>query len=261
VLGRASSRRLEADFAPLGRVAIKVLTRGQRAQIPPQPGCEGKPSLIAGGGFRGVVEFKGEQGIPPFSTHRGGGIFLEKHSKQVCNRGKRRHHSGRGHGGGQQSVKLALLTARARSGDRHVNFEDIRISDPELELTLSLALGSVEERLGAVQISRSALEIGDGSELRLSKPGSIPETAAVSPPKPFTGTGTYSASPPAAPTWTGDLGVHLPGAGLVPFTGAGFKARFCRADSFKELGACERGASRVRVRSRALAAAELALRS
>jgi hypothetical protein len=57
-------------------------------------------------------------------------------------------------------------------------------------------------------------------------------------PAPFSRTGSFLAATGAEPTWTGDLGVSLPGAGLVPLTGPEFDALLCSETVKKKAEAC-----------------------
>jgi len=52
--------------------------------------------------------------------------------------------------------------------------------------------------------------------------------AEITPPYPFSGTGSVGRAADGAPVWTGSLGVSFPGAADVPLTGPSFKVRLTR---------------------------------
>ena len=63
----------------------------------------------------------------------------------------------------------------------------------------------------------------------LSPEPSFPTRAAtISPPAPFSGTGTFSREAGKAARWTGDLKVELPGFGDVPLAGTDSTASMCQ---------------------------------
>jgi hypothetical protein len=76
-------------------------------------------------------------------------------------------------------------------------------------------------------------------------------------PKPFLGSATYSDNRDSAPTWSGDLRLPLPGAGVVPLTGRSFKVKFCRVLSDAALERCLEAAQGSGSHSQPLALARL----
>lgn len=69
---------------------------------------------------------------------------------------------------------------------------------------------------------------GDEGSFLFSKKGATPQTATITPQKPFTGAAEYVKEKGAPASWTGTLAARLPGAGLVPLTGPQFRANLCR---------------------------------
>jgi hypothetical protein len=51
--------------------------------------------------------------------------------------------------------------------------------------------------------------------------------AVIAPPRPFQGRATFQRESAGEVSWAGDLRVKLPGFGVVPFTGNGFKTVMC----------------------------------
>ena len=79
-----------------------------------------------------------------------------------------------------------------------------------------------EESLGSVARMRFALATAP-SKKSLAYNEALTK-ATITPPKPFHGTGTYSAASDGATSWTGPLSVSFPGAPRLPLAGAEFKA-------------------------------------
>lgn len=53
--------------------------------------------------------------------------------------------------------------------------------------------------------------------------------ADITPPYPFSGTGSIQRTPDGAPIWTGSLAVSAPGATNLPLTGPLFKTQLTRS--------------------------------
>jgi hypothetical protein len=51
--------------------------------------------------------------------------------------------------------------------------------------------------------------------------------ATISPPAPFSGTGTFTREPGKAGSWSGDLKVEMPGFGSVPLAASDSRASIC----------------------------------
>lgn len=226
--GRASSRGVHADFGPLGRINLRFeLSTGETPPFLPQGGrCRGRSMRVFPGKFRGSVRFEGEPGVKGITSHRGF-VVVEHKFKTVCKQ-RRRHRRPHKQKKKQEKIELDFLFAKSHAEGRKAEFGLVNLVLPtKPHFSLAISVGGVSERRGGVTITRSAIELEE-EVLRLSKLGSNPETATATPPKPFLGSATYSASRGSAPTWTGDLRVRLPGAGAVPLTGPGFHVRLCR---------------------------------
>lgn len=95
--------------------------------------------------------------------------------------------------------------------------------------SLTIAFGGVKEKIGRVAVTKLNLFLDLFDSVEISPIGERPLTAEVSLPKPYEGTGSYLQEGKAPPAWSGNLGVRLPGSGLVPLTGPEFEADLCRA--------------------------------
>lgn len=235
VLGRASSHRVDADFGPLGEVHIRLHLKPEL--VVPLFGKKrcGERIGFYGGRSSGNLDFVGEPGVPGVHIHRAPVSLI--HISHACKHAHKRlaaNGLSRNTGGKSKSIEeVDLLSAELKAEGRTVSFEALRlkhaIKEPHSALTFLSA--EVSETLGRVTIDRTALEVTAEKVFRVSRRGKQPETAVITPPKPFAGSASYSVAPETAPSWSGDLSVYLPGAGAVPLTGTGFSAKFCRAFS------------------------------
>lgn len=242
VLGRASSRRLDADFGALGEVRVRIRLKPEL--VVPLFGKKrcGERIGFYGGSFRGKVDFTGEPGVGGVHIHRGHISLI--HINHACKHAHKRLAAD----GLSRSVKGAArpgeeadrLSAELKTEGRTLSFEVLRFKgsrrDPSATATFILA--DLTETLGRVAIERTGFELTPEKVLRISRRGKQPETAVAEPAKPFAGSAAYSVAPETAPSWSGDLSVYLPGAGTVPLTGTGFSAELCRAFSASEEKRC-----------------------
>lgn len=247
--GSVSRHRIDVDLGPLGQVSGRFSGspfhpyRG----FPLHRDCRGRRPIFEAGPFRGTIRFRGEHGYTRVSTHRAGAV-LTRTFRRVCKPGyadlpgsKRRGERGR-----PPRALIVAFSAIDRSRERTVSFATVGFQveggkHPAAESEPAfLVFAGTEERLGRVAIERAALLIGAEGSVLLSPLDVRPLEATFAPPVPFAGTAAFHEGVPTGERWTGTLGVHLPGAGLVPLTGAGFKSKFCRAASEKQLLRCQR---------------------
>jgi hypothetical protein len=239
VAGRASSRRVKANFGPLGRVDIRMdleprplslierllKVRGER--------CRGKKPTKLAGQFQGTVEFQGETDVVGVSARRGHAL-VERTFRTVCKPRVSKPSKGKEKAQPDIQVEASLLAASAHTGGRTTSFRAIDLGI-DSELFFGLVSGAVHERLGRVRIMRSAFELTEGSALKFAPARRNTVSAKVKPPEPFTGSATYSKATGSPAAWTGDLAVRLPGTGNVPLSGPEFDAMLCRADGIEAL--------------------------
>lgn len=251
VPGRATRKRIDADFGSLGRISVRFdgapapkakKTRRQRRS------CRGRPTIRFRGIFHGTIRFRGEHGYTSVNTRRARGSFYRSF-RRVCKKrswkpglpppGKRRLAMKR------PSLLINTLIAESKGEGRSTGFAIIQLkvtggakrADPG---SLSFVIATQGERTGRVAIARSLLTVGDEGSLLVGDPGIQPVTATVALSKPFSGTANYREEAGLPPSWTGDFGVWLPGAGVVPLTGEGFKAGLCQARSERQFTTCLR---------------------
>lgn len=242
VLGRASSRRLDADFGALGEVRLHIHLKPEL--VVPLFGKKrcGERIGFYGGRSSGNLDFVGEPGVPGVHIHRAPVSLI--HITHACKHAHKRLAAN----GLSRSIKsearpaeeVDRLSAELKTEGRTLSFEALRFKGSRRNPrdTATFILADLTESLGRVAIERTAFTLTPEKVLRVSRRGKQPETAVAEPPKPFAGSASYSVAPETAPSWSGDLSVYLPGAGTVPLTGTGFSAEFCRAFSASEAKRC-----------------------
>jgi hypothetical protein len=210
-----------------------------------QRGCKGRPGVTEYGNFVGHVEFHGEGGYLDASFTRGGG-WIEHSFRLTCKKGHAydmapeslREYAypdvgtfffspGRG--------SVAVLNAAARSHGRYIG---IRAAHSEgASPGAEVQLGTVESR-GAMAIGRGAYVDGASGTLLTSLPGEHPATATLAPPAPFFGEANYLEQSATSHSWTGNLGVNLPGLTLL-LAGPGFSTSLCVVSPLKVPDGCD----------------------
>jgi hypothetical protein len=257
VPGRASSSRIIAHFGSLGRVSVRfdgspVRRNNERKQG--RYSCAGPRSIHQRGTFSGVIRFKGEHGFTAIDTRRAEGV-LRKSFRRVCKQrqARRQPMSERGLAPPALRAKkkyqfvegtlLALSWHGGRLTALLINEAELTFGPRQSDrFALSFIAAGTRESVGRMWISRFYVDlgVGEGNELRATPPGTDPVEATVKISKPFSGRATYREDPGSPPTWSGSLGVQLPGGGTVPLTGPGFGVGLCQGTSEKQLHACER---------------------
>jgi hypothetical protein len=238
--GRVSRRGISANFGDLGEVAVRFQDKSESAGRKPHRRqgngrsarkCSGRGPTLETGVFHGTIRFRGENDFTEVNARRAGGR-VERRFRRVCKRPPEGSFSdvldellG--------SLWLTLLEARARVDGANVTFEATSFDlssllGPGFPTSYGFSARIVERGDGmrVVRTAQAEGEEGDGT-LRASKPGSAPRTVTVAPPAPFLESGKYLKERGVPASWTGALAARLPGAGLVPLTGPGFKSAIC----------------------------------
>ena len=251
VSGRIAPTRLSADFGKLGRVSVEFHSSTPPSKPVPLPGrCKGRKPTHEAGRFEGTIEFNGEQGFTAVSATSAKGSVLQEF-KRVCPIGAKQGRARATRASAQAKAPRLFVTTMVSAAriDGHSVFFD----DEEIQLlprdqgnpTAHLVVAGEGERRGRVAIQRRTL-IEDPGPILASPLGTEPVSATVTLPDPFSGTGSYLAAAGSPATWTGDLSVALPGAGVVPLSGPGFTAFFCQGERHeKTLHRCERSSDAI----------------
>lgn len=234
---------VRARLGSLGRVSLRFRPNG-RVRKRRLEGCKGRAPFTEYGTFVGRVRFHGEGGYLNASFSGGGGEIT--HSFRLrCKKGwardlnpesLREYAAPRfgfffspGHG------TISLLYAAARDHGRSIGIRAAHEegSGPGAEVLL----GTVESR-GEMAIGHSAYLDRVTGALLTSLPGVHPATATLAPPPPFFGEANYLEKSATSHSWTGTLGVELPGLTL-PLTGSDFYTSLCVVSPLKTPNGCD----------------------
>jgi hypothetical protein len=250
-LGRVSRKGIEADFGRFGQISLRFRSKSGPKQVtglplppPLRDRCRGRRPVRETGVFVGNVRFVGEHGYTHVIAHRLKGNVARTY-KRVC-----RHHrglrvpAGAAASKGKDRPEAVILTATAQEHGASRIFTTASIADEsDLEKKgaegFSVDLARLAEKVEGVAIVKLVFLLEGTTSLVASPRAARPVTVDVTPPQPFAGTGSYLEEQRQPPSWTGTLGVRLPGSGLVPLAGPEFEAGLCRAISEREFERCD----------------------
>jgi hypothetical protein len=243
VHSRQSLKRgvIRARLGSLGNFSLRFRPNGKVRELGPPRGCEGGPSITEYGRFVGRATFHGENDYLHFSLSGGrGGITHSSRLRCVKGEGVDPVH-------GSLRAYVAPGSFFATQGgiallyvSRHSHGRYIGITaghEEESPPGAEVRIGIVESRR-EMAIGRYALVLGAPGTLLTSLPGVHPATATLAPQAPFFGKATYQEEPTDSRSWSGTLGVNLPGLKL-PLTGPGFHTRLCVLSPLKTRDGCD----------------------
>ena len=216
-------------FGSLGSFSLRFRPNGHVREYGVPGHCEGQPEITEYGRFVGHVAFHGEGNYLDLSSAGRKGE-LTRSPRFICEKSQGFHlPSERLRAyvapGSFFSTEgnIALLYASKRSHGRYVGITAGH--EAESPPGAQVRFGMFESR-GEMAIGRYVLSWAPRGTLLTSLPGVHPATATLAPPPPFHGEARYQEKSAHSGTWTGDLGVDLPGSKL-PLTGPGFHTRLC----------------------------------
>lgn len=225
VRGRVSRQGIKARFGRFGRVDVEFRPSGRIVREGPFGPCHGRPAIRRFGVFAGTIRFRGEHGYTKIrATHARGGI--ESALRWQCKGGN---------GGGGDRESEADVTTILQASTRHgrLGFAAITLRAPgERGLTAFFA-GSDEHR-GRMRVERAAFAF---SRRRTFTFDEFLTSATVKPPKPFDGAGIFRRGPGGSTSWTGDLRVPLPGAGVIALSGRRYRAHLIQPETLTHVPA------------------------
>lgn len=241
-LGKVTRKGIEADFGDFGRVSLRFRSKSRSRQrsilapyLPPQlrNRCKGRAPIRERGVFVGNVRFSGEHDFTTVRAHRLKGSLVRSY-RRVCKSNLRADASAK------ISEEDTLIGAEAQRHGmlRFLLALEISVAVKQEDLSLTIAVGGLKEKVGRVAISKVQLLFNETDTIRASPLGRRPVTAELKLPKPFEGSASYLEEGKAPPTWSGDLALRLPGDGLVPMAGPEFEANICRSSSSEEFERC-----------------------
>lgn len=243
-LGRVSRKGIEADFGDFGRVSLRFEAKsrftpeGLFAGLPlpdsMRPKCKGKSSVGERGLFLGNVSFEGERGYTRVAANRLKGKVVRRY-KRIC---KRRSSASASKAKLREEAVFYGAQAQRFGVQRFLVGAEVSFAYGGEESASTIAFGGERRKEGPVSVLKLALILEDLDSIEISPVDKRPVTAKVKLRKPFEGTASFGQEGKAPPTWTGTLGVRLPGSGLVPLTGPEFEAEICRGSGEDEFSRC-----------------------
>jgi hypothetical protein len=213
---------IDADFPGVGRISVEFHPVG-----PPHkeggffPPCKGGKTVKQQGYFQGAIRIRGERGYTSAHTDRASGKVVAT-AKEVCK------HSVFNPSKPEPPEEATRLFAS--SGPRHgrsVAFSASTVTLLQTNVVTSFSGYASERRKGMV-IFRETLVRGTAADLSLSDTGDYPASATITPDAPFHGSAVFQRTSGGENSWTGTLGVDLPGLGRVALAGPSFSAKLCR---------------------------------
>jgi hypothetical protein len=229
--GRVSRRGIEAKFGDLAGLSLRFEGARMPADLRDRSKrpCRGRAPIVEQGVFRGTIHFRGESDFTQLEARRAPGM-VERRFRRTCRMSRLKELRAKGENL-FRGLRFTQLEARARVGDANVTFEATALDfsailGPEFPPLYGFSARAVERREG-MRLVRAAKGLGDDHSFLASKPSATPQTVTVVPPPPFVKTADHLKEHGLPATWVGPLAVRLPGAGLVPLTGPGFKSAFC----------------------------------
>ncbi len=211
--GEVSSTGLRADFANLGRVAVHFHPSRRAAR---SRGCHGASPSFLSGVFRGEIDFEGEGGYTSAHIHRAKGI-VRLLGASGCStppaRSPRRSRSSHP----LPSPGRAKITSFAAGWKSALGATLFSAATDSAHTARYLAASEQSE--GQIAVYRLALAFAPSQTFIFD---SALSSASLSPPAPFSGSGSFQQGTAGTRSWTGPLVVSFPGAEDVPLTGSQF---------------------------------------
>jgi hypothetical protein len=221
VRGKVSPTAIHADLGALGRVDMRFhpsggVTYGRRHRH-----CIGPDRYtIRPGVFVGSVRFRGEDGYTSAKVHRVKGKVvtprflrcLDSFFEQFERAGQKK--------ATEKKPKVTRLTAFMRSGLTAMLFG---VSERQAQTGY---VAEIEQTVGSLGAFRGVFVHASPATFAFDNALSF---ASVTPPAPFSGTGSFQRAPTGAKGWTGSLAVSFPGAPNVPLTDLRFHTQLTRS--------------------------------
>lgn len=203
--GRISSR-----IGSLGTISMTFHPTGPERLD--QRRCDSSMTRSRPGTFVGTLRFRGEGGYVELRSHRLRGV--ESHRGPGCNPAGARALEEKG--------RFDYLYAHFRSGVEATYFNAYTLPSGGSFYFAYTEAGGDEYAVDHEAFVSLAPESTFATDDSLS-------FAKVTPPFPFSGTGSFQRAADGAPLWTGSLTVSAPGAPAIPLTGPPFKVRLTKS--------------------------------
>jgi hypothetical protein len=219
--GKVTPTAIHASFGSLGHVNMRFQPSGAVTHGKRHKHCIGADRYkIQPGVFVGSVRFKGEGGYTSANVHRVAGKVvtprflrcLDSFFEEFERAGHRKPPANK--------PKVTRLTAFMRSGLTAMLFGASERAGK------AGYLAEIEQTVGSLGVFRGVFVSGSSATFASDSALSV---AGVTPPPPFSGSGSFQRGSTGAKSWTGSLTVTFPGAPNVPLTDPRFKTQLTRS--------------------------------
>lgn len=215
---RVGPDRVRAKLPGLGLVSVHFRQRGPAHHLPAYANCDGSSRVLRRGVVHGTIKFVGERRYTHHVTHRAH-AEIEEWAQQRCRASSPPRHS--------QPAWIGSFEASASANNPTVYFSAIKypphvIKGGQVAFTADLFFAR-----RTLRVWRHATVVAPASTFEIPEPSTYPEHVILTPPAPFTGSGTFSRTPESVFSWEGDLAIQFPGIDSLSLTGANFETSYC----------------------------------
>jgi hypothetical protein len=221
VRGKVSPTAIHAGFGALGRVDMRFHQSGSITHGKRHRHCIGADRYtIRPGVFVGSVRFRGEDGYVSAKVHRvKGKVVTPRFLRCFDSLFEELEGGGQKHGA-KKHPKVTRLYSFLRSGLTAMFFEASK-RDRKAGF-----VAEMEQTVGSLGIFRGVIVRASPTTFAFDKALSF---AGVTPPAPFSGSGSFQRGPTGIKSLTGSLAVSFPGAPDVSLTDPRFKVQLTRS--------------------------------
>jgi hypothetical protein len=217
----ADTDRVKAKLLGLGTISVRFHPRGP-VRHPSLPGCRRKRPSVQPGVVRGTIRFVGEREYTQVKV-REAEAAIEEPTSWLCRYGVKFDPNPR------EREWLSKFEAVGEG----VDFIARKYRPGVIEGGEALYFVETGE---AFETASGRVPLTIYRELAVPARASTfsdahPEHLTVSPPPPFSGTGTLARTPESVFTWRGDLSVRFPGLDPIPLAGPSFESEYCLRES------------------------------
>lgn len=222
--GRFTSTHMTASFGRFGGFSLNFRPSGKVRRVKVPSSCvKGRPPVVTArlGTYVGTIRFMGEGGYTRVLAHRASGGLgdpLAIKPKLECQESP---------GAQRREDHAVRLSANAKTADGAIALE--AWAGPAYPFTGALGGGSGSpytflvlalERAPGTEIIRSVAVPGPTADFVFD---SALSSATLTPPAPFSGSGSFQDNADGTTRWTGSLAVSFPGMPDVPLVGPQFE--------------------------------------
>lgn len=210
--------QVKARLPGMGLISVRFHQRGSAHHLP-MTGCDGPRMTLRKGVARGTIRFVGEREYTRVDAHEADAESAEW-EKQRCRFGTPGRHSRNrrewtnGFQVWEEGNSLSYFSAR-------------KYRPGVLRGGRAVFTAETSSYVRSLRVHRRISVVAPASTFRIPEPDTYPEHVILTPPAPFSGSGTFARTPESVFSWEGDLSVQFPGIDPLPLTGPRFSPHYC----------------------------------